>query len=142
MVIRAGRRECGGQGDLADGSCVVARILGVRRQRMIAARLALAVLLLQGAVLLTWYVTPGEPPRGQTLTMWQLLWASSRKATFYPLVALLVAGPVLTVLACRVDGRHRLWLVCGWVGFALVATHAFSHRLEVMLRVLWWQFWR
>lgn len=116
------------------------RILSLKRQRAIAERASLVVLALQGAVLLALAVTPGDPPGGQTLTLWQLLWAASRKPTFYPLVGLLLAGPVLTLVAWRITGRHRAWLVAGWLVFLAVAVPFFGQRLVVMLRVLWWQY--
>lgn len=114
------------------------RLISLKRQRAIAARMTLGVVALQAAVLLAFAVTPGEPPAGGTL--WQLLWAASRRPTFYPLVALLLAGPPLTVLAWRIAGPHRRWLVAGWVVFLAVAVPLFGHRIWVMLRVLWWRY--
>ncbi len=116
------------------------RLVTAARKRAIAARLALVVLALQGAVLLALAMTPGDPPGGARLTLWQLLWASARKPTFYPLVGLLVAGPVLTVVAWRLRGPHRSWLVLGWGAFLAIAVPVYGFRLAVMLRVLWWQY--
>lgn len=115
-----------------------------RHKRAAAQRMALAVTALQLALLVALWATPGEPPRGSGgaggVTLWQLLWASARKPTFYPLVALLLAGPALSVVAWRIAGRHRLWLVTSWVAFAAIALPTFGDRLSVMLRVLWWQY--
>lgn len=96
------------------------------------------LLALQLAVLVAFWVTPGEPPGRSALG--QLLWAAARRPTFYPLAALLVAGPVLTAVAWRVRGRHRGWALAGWAVFLAVALPVFGHRLWVMLRVLWWRY--
>lgn len=114
------------------------RWITLSRQRRIAQRLALVVLALQGALLVALAVTPGDPPASGTL--WQLLWAASRRPTFYPLVALLLAGPPLTWAAWRVRGVHRRWLAVGWGVFGIIAMTYFAGRLAVMLRVLWWRY--
>lgn len=114
------------------------RWLNSSRQRWLAQRLTLIVLAMQGALLVALAVTPGDPPtRG---TLWQLLWAASRRPTFYPLVILLMAGPPLSWLAWQVRGVHRRWLAIGWGTFTALLLVFFSHRVDVMLRVLWWQF--
>lgn len=114
------------------------RFISLKRQRALAARMTLATLAMQGALLVTLAVTPGDPPGGATL--WKLLWASSRKPTFVPLVILLLAGPPLTWLAWRIGGPHRRWLVAGWLTFAVIVALFYIPRLDAMLRILWWRY--
>lgn len=102
-----------------------------------AEHLALVVIALQAVLLLAFAATPTDPP--PRITLFELLWASARKPTFYPLVALILAGPPLTILALRKAGRHRWWLAISWVGFAALLIACFGQRVAVMLRVLWWQ---
>ncbi len=97
-----------------------------------------AVVLLQGAMLLTLAVTPAAaPPRG---TFFQLLWASARKPTFYPFVALLIGGPALTLLAWQMRGRDRAVLIASWFVFAGLTAHFFGERVMTMWRVVWWRY--
>ena len=100
--------------------------------------MAWAVVLLQGAMLLTLAVTPAEPP--PRVTLFQLIWASARKPTFYPFVALLLAGPAFTLLAWQWRGRHRAVLMLGWLVFAGLTAHYFGERVMAMWRVIWWQY--
>ncbi len=99
--------------------------------------MALVVLVLQVLVLVALALTPGEPP-AMRMALLERLWAAARQPTFYPLIALLIGGPVLTLLALRMAGRHQAWLAMGWCGFAFVLMIAFGHRVAVMLDVLWW----
>jgi hypothetical protein len=108
-----------------------------RRPLSLADRLTTLVIMLQLAVLLTFLVTPTSlPPR---MTLFELLWAWSRRPTFYPLVALLMAGPVLTVLAWTQRGLHRPILAASWVIFTYFAITVYGDRLALMLRLLWRQ---
>ncbi len=100
-------------------------------------RLTWLVVALQAALLLTLAATPADPPTGPHPL--QLLWAWMHKPTFYPLVALLGAGPPLSWLAWRTPGQHRAALLCVWAGFLLILLTTFGHRTAVMLRILWWQ---
>lgn len=105
-------------------------------RQQICARLTLGVISLQGALLLTLWVTPTwTPPRVQFI---ELLWAWMHRPTFYPLVALIAAGPLMTLVAWTSPGRHRLWLVLSWLVFAVVLTQYYGDRSRVMLRTLWW----
>ncbi len=100
------------------------------------AKLTATVVLLQWSLLLTLWVTPTwTPPK---MKFFELLWAWLHRPTFYPLVALVVGGPVLSVLAWAGRGTHRIWLVISWVAFAGAIHHWFSDRFMAMLRVLWW----
>ena len=108
-----------------------------RRQRM-AEHAALVVIALQVSLVLALVLVPGEPPT--TRMAWvELLWASARRPTFYPFVAVLTAGPALTLLAVREAGRHRAWLALAWCAFSLVLMLVFARRIAVMLDVLWRQ---
>lgn len=95
------------------------------------------VVALQAALLLTLAVTPGDPPRASHLL--QLIWAWMHKPTFYPLVALLCAGPPLSWLAWQTPGRHRAAIALAWALFLIVLATQFGERTAVMLRILWWQ---
>lgn len=88
-------------------------------------------------MILTLAVTPTDPPSG--LTWRTLIWAWMHKPTFYPLTALLVAGPILSLLAWQTPGRHRTILVLAWIVFLSVLFGVFGERAVVMLRVLWWK---
>lgn len=107
------------------------------RRRAISGQLTWIVIGLQAALLLTLAATPADPPRGPHL--FKLIWAWMHKPTFYPLVALLCAGPPLTWLAWQTSGRHRAALVLAWAVFLIILFSVFGHRTTVMLRILWWQ---
>ncbi|MFA9477070.1 hypothetical protein ACERK3_02060 [Phycisphaerales bacterium AB-hyl4] len=108
------------------------------RKRRVAEHMAMVVLALQATLLLTFQVTPSRlPPR---LTLLELLWALPQRPTFYPFIAVFLAGPPLTVLACRVPGKHRTWLIVGWIIFLSLLLTFFGDRVSLMLRILEWQF--
>lgn len=97
----------------------------------------MVVMALQAALLVTLWVTPSTlPPR---LTLLELLWALPRRPTFYPLLAVLTAGPTLTLIACQLRGRHRIWLLIAWPMFVTVLVTLFGERVALMLRIVWWQ---
>lgn len=101
----------------------------------LASRLTTLVIALQGALLLTLWVTPTwTPPQMRLL---ELLWAWMHRPTFYPLVALIIGGPLLTGVAWCWPGRHRLWLIVGWLGLIILLTQFHRERILAMLRVLW-----
>lgn len=109
-----------------------------RHKRWFAAKCTAGVALLQAAMLLTWWVAPTwDPPRGQ---LFELVWAWMHQPTFYPFVALIIGGPVLTVLAVRIKGPHRPWLIIAWIAFCLATWHFFPNRLMVMVNVLRWKY--
>ncbi len=106
--------------------------------RAAAMKMTWVVLVLQGAVLLTFTLVPAKmPPK---LPMMDLLWAASRKADFYPLVLLLVCGPVLSMAAWTVRGTHRALTVLGWMAFLTVVFAFHLERVKIMLRVLAWEY--
>lgn len=100
--------------------------------------MAQVVIALQVSLVLALVLVPGDPPEVR-LTWLELLWASARRPMFYPFVAVLIAGPVLTLLAVSQPGRHRAWLALGWCAFSLVIMLLFARRIAVMLEVLWRQ---
>ncbi len=105
--------------------------------RYIASRFTNAVILLQAAMLLTLWVTPTwTPPR---VAFIELIWAWMHQPTFYPFTALIIGGPLLTILASCCRGMHRLWLALSWTAFALIIMSQFNDRVMAMARVLWWQ---
>lgn len=106
------------------------------RRRTISQRLTWVVIGLQSALLITMWATPSDPPSGPHLL--RLLWAWMHKPSFYPLVALLIAGPPLTYLAWRTPGRHRAAIVAAWLIFLTILVTAFGERTWIMLRILWW----
>ncbi|MFW6060129.1 MAG: hypothetical protein ACODAQ_08100 [Phycisphaeraceae bacterium] len=114
------------------------RFISAQRKHRIAEHMAMVVMAIQLSVVLALALVPGEPPRMQ-IGFLEGLWASARRPTFYPFVALLTAGPVLTVLALRWPGRHRAWLALAWCAFALVGMIVFGRRVAVMVDVVWWQ---
>ncbi len=98
----------------------------------------MAVALLQGAMLLTWAVAPTwDPPR---VMLFELIWAWMHQPAFYPFVALLLGGPVLTFIAWRIKGKHKPWLAASWIVFSLITWLVFEHRLLVMVDVLRWKY--
>ncbi len=114
------------------------KLIKPRHKRWFAAKCTIAITLLQGAMLLTWWVAPTwHPPRAHLL---QLIWAWMHQPTFYPFVALLIGGPVLTILAVRIKGKHRLGLAICWGTFSLIAWFAFEDHLMAMVDVLRWKY--
>ena len=111
------------------------------RRHRVGAKLTWIVILLQGAMLLTLAVTPPMllPPR---VRFFELIWASMHEPTFYPLVALLIGGPVLSMAALRLRGLHRAWLVASWIAFGVVIYIYHQDRMITMLRALYWSLTR
>lgn len=107
----------------------------------IAPRLVWVVIALQGAMLLTLFVTQANslPPR---VRFFELMWAWMHEPVFYPLAALLVGGPVLSVMAMGVKGHHRWWLGLSWIVFAILVYIYFPDRTVSMVRALYWSMTR
>jgi hypothetical protein len=97
--------------------------------------LTAAVVALQAALLVMFWLDPSDPPRSGSL--WQALWALGHKPSFYPLVGLLVVGPAATWLAMSRPGVHRQRLLVAWAVFLPLVTVMHGHRIYVMLSVLW-----
>ncbi len=114
------------------------RFIKPRHKRVVANWMTWAVVLLQTCMLVTLAVAPRwNPPRGQ---FFEVVWAWMHKPSFYPFVALLIGGPVLTFLATQVKGIHRWWLVIAWSAFFIILVNFFSDRVMVMGRMLWWRY--
>ena len=108
------------------------------KNHRVGPRLVAGVMLLQGAMLLTFLVTRHRvlPPR---VRVFELFWAwMQHEPIFYPLVALLVGAPAMTLLALRIPGAHRFWLVASWVVFIAIVSAFYHERMITMLRALYW----
>lgn len=102
----------------------------------IGSHLTWLVVALQSAMLLTLWVTPTwQPPR---VRLFELIWAWMHRPTFYPLAALMVVGPIASVMAWCCRGRHGRWLLLSWLVFLTIMAGGFSERVSTMARVLWW----
>ena len=105
--------------------------------RQVAGRLTGVVVGCQAPFLVTLWVTPvWLPPKMRFI---ELVWAWMHRPTFYPLMVLVIAGPILSAVAWCCPGRHRLRLVASWLGLAVVLFWFHHDRVTAMLRVLWWQ---
>lgn len=113
------------------------RFIRPKHTRRVAARLTLAVVALHAALLLTFWLDPTDPPRQGTFM--QLMWASARRPSFLVLAVVAIAAPTLTILAWPVRGVHRRWLVISWGVFLFFAGWHYTHRLLVMMRILYEQ---
>ena len=114
------------------------RFRSPRRQRQLAQRMTALVAALHGALLLT--LALDEDPLPWEVGLFELLWAAAHRPMFYPLVAVLIAGPVLTALAWRVPGRHRHYLLGIWGVSVLLLGTVFAERIRLMLEILHWRF--
>lgn len=114
------------------------RSSGLGHPRRIARYLTGIVAALQLVVLGAMWADPASEPLG--LLPFQLLWAWMHQPSFYPLILALTIGPVVSVLAWRVRGPHRVWLVISWAVFAAVIYSCFYSRVMLKLDVLWWQY--
>jgi hypothetical protein len=110
--------------------------LSRRQRRRLAGQMAIVVIGLQCAVIASFWLDGSVPP-GHALG--QLLWADAHRASFYPLVALIMLGPPLSVLALAMHRRHRRLIPASWIAFIILALVIGQHRLLVMLQVLWQQ---
>jgi hypothetical protein len=99
--------------------------------------LAAAVIVLQAGGLLTLIVTGSwEPPRVRAL---EVVWTLIADAAMYPLLLLLIGGPLLTWAACSVDKRKWTVLSLSWGIFGLTLVLGFGAQAQLMLRSLWEQ---
>lgn len=114
------------------------RWISRKRQRLLAHRLTILVATLHGILLTTLAFAPDDLPI--RIHVFELLWAAPRRPLFYPLIALLFIGPVLTLIAWQVRGHHRFYLLGAWAGSLLLLMTTFAERLGLMLEILWWRF--
>lgn len=99
--------------------------------------LAAAVMALQAVMLLTLAVTTAwQPPPVRAI---EYLWVWASHASFYPMLLLLIGGPVLTWLACRIDTKKRGVMTVSWAAFGLTLVLAFGSEAQSMLQTLWSQ---
>jgi len=106
-----------------------------KSQDMLAVAAAWCVVALQVAMVVTFMVDRSDPPRVGSL--WQALWALSHKPSFYPLVGVVLIGPPATYLAWTRRGAQRWAVAIAWAVFIPAAYVFFSHRIAVMLRLLY-----
>jgi hypothetical protein len=91
-------------------------------------------MLLQGVVLVRFFGDLAPPAGGG---LFELLWAWTHEASFYPLVGLIVPGLPLSLWAAWIRGPHRRWLAGSWLVFGVLVALFHADRLAVMLRILW-----
>ncbi|MEM8737549.1 MAG: hypothetical protein AAGG38_03590 [Planctomycetota bacterium] len=97
--------------------------------------LAAAVIALQLGMLGTLALTTQwQPPKVRVL---EALWVWAQNVSFYPLLLLLVGGPVLTWLACRTDRKKLGVLSVSWATFGLTLVLVFGAEAQSLLRTLW-----
>jgi hypothetical protein len=107
-----------------------------RRWRL-GPRLVWCVALLQAGMLLTLFVT--RPAWYWTRShLLGLLWAWAHQPAFYPLMALLLGGPLLSVMAWRIRGSHRAWLLVAWAVFIPLVLVYYPDQIRMMLDSLQW----
>ncbi|HEX7010233.1 MAG TPA: hypothetical protein VF184_09630 [Phycisphaeraceae bacterium] len=105
-----------------------------RRTAADAQYLTVVVMVLQAMALLVLIMMHREP--AVSWPWMELLWAAGQKPAFYFVVLVFAATPVLTILAFRVSGRHRWWLLAAWGLFVVTLYTNFAPRLAAMLRVI------
>ncbi|MEM9417577.1 MAG: hypothetical protein AAGA25_00800 [Planctomycetota bacterium] len=99
--------------------------------------LATAVISLQAAMLGTLAVTTQwQPPK---VRMIEAIWAWAQNVSFYPLLLLLIGGPLFTWLACSLDRKKFGVLTTSWAVFGLTLIIAFGAEAQVMFMTLWEQ---
>jgi len=106
-----------------------------RRPAPLAHRFTQVVLALQLCLILALLLTPGHTPARVWLL--EMIWAAGQEPAIFTLLALAVGGPLLTLLAWRAPGRHRLVLLLSWAALAVVIAAGFAERFEALLRVMW-----
>lgn len=99
--------------------------------------LAAAVISLQAGMLATLAVTTQwQPPKVRVI---EAIWAWTQGVSFYPLLLLLIGGPLLTWLALSLDRKKLGVLSASWAVFGLTLVLAFGAEAQVMLKTLWQQ---
>ncbi|MEM1356516.1 MAG: hypothetical protein AAF593_05175 [Planctomycetota bacterium] len=110
---------------------------GPSRKPRLSWTLAAAVIALQAALLGTLAVTTQwQPPK---VRMIEALWAWAQNVSFYPLLLLLIGGPLFTWLAFSMDRKKLGVLSASWAVFGLTLVLAFGAEAQVMLKTLWQQ---
>lgn len=97
--------------------------------------LAAAVIALQAVMLLTLAVTTSwQPPKVRVI---EALWAWAQSTSFYPMLLLLIGGPLFTWLAFRMDRKKLGVLSLSWAAFGVTLVLAFGAEAQSMLQTLW-----
>ena len=105
-----------------------------RRPRLSWA-LTASVVGLQAGLLLTLAITSlWDPPRVRAI---ESLWVWVQRVSVFPWLMLLIGGPALSWLACRLDRRRLLPLALAWAGFGVTLVMVFGVEAQRMLRWLW-----
>ena len=85
-----------------------------------------------------WWHELSEPPESR---VFRLLWASRLDPlVFYPMFLVVTLGPVLSLAAWAVKGRHRWALGVTWALSLAVCLGVYPAQTRGMLRVLWWRY--
>lgn len=109
---------------------------GPRKPRL-SWTLATAVIALQGGMLATLAVTTQwQPPKVRVI---EAIWAWTQNVSFYPLLLLLIGGPLFTWLALSLDRKKLGVLSASWAVFGLTLILAFGAEAQIMLKTLWQQ---
>jgi cytochrome bd-type quinol oxidase subunit 2 len=99
--------------------------------------LAAAVVALQAGLLLTLAMTSTwQPPKVRAL---EAVWAWMQGVSLIPFAMLLIGGPVLTWLACRMDRKKIGVMSLCWAAFGLTLVLVFGAEAQLMMRSLWAQ---
>jgi len=107
------------------------------RKPRLAFTVAASVISLQIALLGTLTLsTYWQPPRVRVL---EALWAWCHNVSFYPMLMLLIGGPLLTWLALALDRKKLGVLMLSWGVFGLTLVLAFGTQAQSMLKTLWQQ---
>jgi hypothetical protein len=94
----------------------------------------LGIIAAQGAMLLICAADPLPGWAGRPLP--PEFWAMDRRWQFYLLMAILMLGPVATILVCRWKARGWWWLLIAWPVFLVVMLVYHERRITVMLRLI------
>lgn len=98
---------------------------------------AVAVIALQAVLLLTLAVTTAwQPPAIPAI---EYLWVWAANVSYYPMLLLIVGGPLLTWLACRLDIKKRNVMSLAWTAFGFTLVLVFGAEAQSMLHTLWQQ---
>lgn len=108
------------------------------RGRQRARRWAVLAVLTLAAQLGVLYLTHVEaaPPQ---FRLTQLLWAAAHKPVVCLVIALSAASVIFSHFALQLRGRHRLWVIGGWILALLLGIGRFHHEISAYARIIWGQ---
>ena len=111
------------------------RSAGKARKPRISWTLAASVVALQAGLLLTLAASSRwQPPKVRAL---EATWAWLQSVSLYPLLMLIIGGPCLTWLACRLDRSKIGVLAVCWAAFGLTLVWVFGAEAQTMLHAIW-----